>query len=55
MSSISRGALLPCAGDEVALFDAAYAEPHAGHAEGPDRLRQDPLYRAHGLAARRGR
>ena len=37
-------------GNEVELFEAAYRARPAGDAQGPDRLRQDALRRAHGLA-----
>jgi hypothetical protein len=39
-------------GGEVGLFEAAYRSRMPVMLKGPDRLRQDPLRRAHGLAAR---
>ena len=42
-------------GDEVELFEAAYNAKLARHAQGPDRMRQDPLRRTHELATSAGR
>jgi hypothetical protein len=38
--------------DEVELFEAAYSVRMPMMLKGPDRLRQDPLRRIHGLQAR---
>ena len=38
-------------GDEVAIFEECHRRGTGRHAQGADRLRQDPLRRAHGVAA----
>ena len=49
-------ALLPAAAaTKCAIFEQCHARKLAVHAQGPDRLRQDALRRAHGLAAAAGR
>ena len=45
------GAVLPAVRRRGRRLRALPCAPAAGHAQGPDRLRQDPLRRAHGLAA----
>ncbi len=37
-------------GDEIAVFEAAFHRAPARHAEGANRLRQNPVCRTHGVA-----
>ena len=46
------GAVLPAVGDEIAVFETCHARAACGDAQGPDRLRQDAVRRAHGVAPR---